>query len=189
MREKRDSNGNSNQVGTGAGQQRQHQNREQQHIVNGTVRRNVIKSEPDFQINAEDVNDNNDQSETYEEIELDGTEVVTELEEEEDPVTTPITVHHQQQQVTQQQQQQQQHHQQQQQSSAQVQQQLQQVAAAAQINVDQISAEKLTLNDLLQFKNTRPRDEIILQIKHPNEATGNVQSLYKIISKYRNVIK
>ena len=53
----------------------------------------------------------------------------------------------------------------------------QQVAQAAtihtqQISVDQISAEKLTLNDLLQFKTTRPREEIILQIKHPADATG-----------------
>lgn len=152
------------------------------------MRRNVIKSEPEFQITEEDAADNNDQSESYEEIELDGTEVVADLDEDE-AVATPIGMHHQQQQqpthhhqqqqqqqhTTNQQQQQQHHHHHQQQSSAQVQQQLQQVAAAAtaQINVDQISADKLTLTDLLQFKNTRPRDEIILQIKHPNETTGN----------------
>ena len=73
---------------------------------------------------------------------------------------------HQQEHITehqaQQQQQQQQHHHHQQQPQ---QQQLQQ------ISVDQISAEKLTLTDLLQFKPARPRDEIILQIhqKHPTD--------------------
>uniref|UniRef100_A0A0A1XC19 Regulatory protein zeste n=1 Tax=Zeugodacus cucurbitae TaxID=28588 RepID=A0A0A1XC19_ZEUCU len=47
------------------------------------------------------------------------------------------------------------------------QQQQQQTLQTQQISVDQISAEKLTLNDLLQFKTTRPREDIILQIKHP----------------------
>lgn len=41
-----------------------------------------------------------------------------------------------------------------------------------QISVDQISAEKLTLNDLLQFKSARPSDQdIILQIKEPPHTT------------------
>ncbi|XP_055374769.1 regulatory protein zeste [Condylostylus longicornis] len=34
-----------------------------------------------------------------------------------------------------------------------------------QYSIDHISAEKLTLNDLLEFKNSRPRDEIVLQIR------------------------
>lgn len=51
-----------------------------------------------------------------------------------------------------------------------------------QINVDQISAEKLTLNDLLQFKSARPSDQdIILQIKeqphtHTKLQIANIQN-------------
>lgn len=45
-----------------------------------------------------------------------------------------------------------------------------------QISVDQISADKLTLNDLLQFKSTRPSDQdIILQIKEQPHSHTKLQ--------------
>ncbi|KAI9589866.1 hypothetical protein GQX74_008034 [Glossina fuscipes] len=122
---------------------RQQQQQQQQQLVNHT-----IKTEPEFTLNGGEANDNNDQSESYEEMEMDGNGV-TELEE--NPLET-------------QQHQQPQH------------QQLQQVVPTTaihtqHINVDQISADKLTLTDLLHFKTARPREDIILQIKHPGEAT------------------
>uniref|UniRef100_A0A1B0A136 Regulatory protein zeste n=1 Tax=Glossina pallidipes TaxID=7398 RepID=A0A1B0A136_GLOPL len=121
------------------------QQQQQQQLVNHT-----IKTEPEFTLNGGEANDNNDQSESYEEMEMDGSGV-TELEE------NPLE--------TQQQHQQPQH------------QQLQQVVPTTaihtqHINVDQISADKLTLTDLLHFKTARPREDIILQIKHPGEATA-----------------
>ncbi|KAL9883963.1 zeste isoform 2-T2 [Glossina fuscipes fuscipes] len=124
----------------------QQQQQQQQQLVNHT-----IKTEPEFTLNGGEANDNNDQSESYEEMEMDGNGV-TELEE--NPLET-------------QQHQQPQH------------QQLQQVVPTTaihtqHINVDQISADKLTLTDLLHFKTARPREDIILQIKHPGEATAQI---------------
>ncbi|XP_075155231.1 zeste [Haematobia irritans] len=139
--------GNQNQ--NDHAQQQQHQ---QQHIVN-----HVIKDEPEFSIHNTEGSENNEHNDSFEEMEMEGNNV-SELED--DPLDN----------AEQQQQQQQQHQQQQQELQ-------QQVAQAAtihtqQISVDQISAEKLTLNDLLQFKTARPREEIILQIKHPSDNTG-----------------
>ncbi|XP_055843984.1 regulatory protein zeste-like isoform X2 [Episyrphus balteatus] len=45
-----------------------------------------------------------------------------------------------------------------------------------QINFDNISAEKLTLNDLLQFKDAQPHEEIIIQIKHPDGRSITIPS-------------
>ncbi|XP_017471338.1 PREDICTED: regulatory protein zeste [Rhagoletis zephyria] len=126
---------------------------EQSEVVN-----HPIKDEPDFQLTNAEQEDPGSQNETFEEIDMDTSD--GQLEQEHiDPL-------HQQQQQQQQQQQHQhhqvlQHHVQQQQQNIQTQ----------QISVDQISAEKLTLNDLLQFKTTRPREDIILQIKHPTDST------------------
>ncbi|XP_023293989.2 regulatory protein zeste [Lucilia cuprina] len=146
-----------------SGQQKQNSNNDNNtsHIMKSDEH-HVIKDEPAFHISNNENSEHNEQNESFQEMEME-TNGVNDIEE--DPLDA------QQQPQQQQQQQQQQQHQQQQQQLQ------QQVAEAAtihtqQISVDQISTEKLTLNDLLQFKTNRPREEIILQIKHPADTTG-----------------
>ncbi|XP_053952189.1 regulatory protein zeste [Anastrepha ludens] len=116
-----------------------------------------IKDEPDFQLSAADPDEHDSHNEAFEEIEMDTS----------DGTIDPVHIDTLQQQ-----------HQQQQQQQHQVLQQVQQQQQTIQtqsISVDQISAEKLTLNDLLQFKTARPREDIILQIKHPSDsATAHI---------------
>ncbi|XP_037935675.1 regulatory protein zeste [Teleopsis dalmanni] len=115
----------------------------------------VIKDEPEY-LNNNDTAEQGTENETFEEIEMDAS--VTQLDEDSnDPHQEQQTHHHQQQQL-------QQHVQHQQTNTIQTQ----------QISVDQISADKLTLNDLLQFKTARPRDEIILQIKQADATSSQI---------------